>query len=199
MKRCKLLFALAGATVLLSAAATTAPARNLRLSHFFWRATFREARFAGIFGTSVCEITLEGSFHTETIAKVVGSLIGYIDIARAGPCAQGAATILTETLPWHTRYSGFSGRLPAITSFNTNVIGLSYRIREPGGVTCLARSTSAEPVTLNYVSNTGLLTEAVIGGSIRTGGECFGATGSFTGGSNSLTNVFGSRITITLI
>jgi hypothetical protein len=47
------------------------------------------------FFTTRCQVTLEGSLHTRTIAKVQGALIGYITTARLA-CSSGSLTILPE-------------------------------------------------------------------------------------------------------
>jgi hypothetical protein len=180
MKICKLLLAAAGTTVLLGALVSSASARNFSISNQNIRASFREVNFRGAFGETRCQVTLEGSLHSITMEKSIGRLMGYITSAVLGPCAVGTATIHRETLPWHVRYSGFEGPLPNITSLRTHVIGASWSVREPGGFTCSARSSAAEPATGTYHRNTAThrLEEVGIGGTIRT--TCFGASGSFT-------------------
>jgi hypothetical protein len=199
MKLSKLLLAVVGATVLLGALVSTASAGRLSSSSSTLRATFREVRFAGGFGTTICAVTLEGSLHSRTIAKVANALIGYITRAALGSCTQGSATILTETLPWHVRYVGFTGTLPNIGSLITSVSRASFQIREPVfGITCLAASTDARPTTGTYTREAGgALTTAVITGRVPT--NC-GTEGTLEGTSNSLT-VLGAatRITLTLI
>ena len=65
---------------------------------------------------------------------------------KLGACASGSATLLTETLPWHVQYASFAGTLPNITAVRYNIIGFARRIREIIGLTCLFRSTTAEPM-----------------------------------------------------
>jgi hypothetical protein len=201
MKLCKLLLSVAGATVLLGALVGIASARSFSTSSQTLRETFREVGFTGNFGTITCEATLEGSLHTRTIAKVAGSLIGYVTRATQGGCSAFEVTFLTETLPWHVRYLGFQGTLPNITQIRTNVIGLAFLIRESGGITCLARSTATEPATRLYsIAAGGVLTGVELGGSIRTGAECFGTSLALTGRSSSLTTLgTATSITVTLI
>ncbi|HEX7291074.1 MAG TPA: hypothetical protein VF250_08115 [Conexibacter sp.] len=179
MKLCKLLLAVAGATVLLGALVSSASARNLSISNQQLRANFREVRFSGLFGTTVCQVTVEGSLHSRTIAKVVGSLIGYITTVRLGPCSTGTATVLSETLPWHVRYRGFSGTLPNITRIETDVINAAFRVRTPEGFNCLSRSTPEQPSRGEYARNvvSQQITSANIGGTIET--SC-GIPGSFS-------------------
>ena len=74
-----------------------------------------------------CRVTLEGSFHENTFAKVSGSLVGYVTAATvAHPCTGGTAwayngternealgnAVLPGSFPWHLTYEGFDGSLP---------------------------------------------------------------------------------------
>lgn len=200
MRLRKTLLAIAGGTVFLMALAGAASARNLSISNQNLRASWREARFNGVFGNIVCPLTIEGSFHNRTMAKVVGTLTGYVNRAITGPCSVGSATLLTETLPWHSRYSGFTGTLPNITTLTANVIGVSMRVREPSAI-CLARSSAAEPVVIRANrEGAGALTSAEIGGAIKVGVECLEAVGTFASDRGTV-SVQGSttRLTVTLI
>jgi hypothetical protein len=200
MKRCSLLLACMSAVVLLGALVSTASARNIEMSSQVFRGQFREVRFVLPFGSTSCNVTLEGSAHSRSIAKVVGSLMGYVTRADLGPCSTGTATILRETLPWHVRYASFTGTLPNITSARGNIINVSARIREPGGVTCLARSTVTEPVAATLTIGAGVVTGLSLGGSIRVGPECFGATGTLSSDTASPTVLnSATRITVRLI
>lgn len=196
MKLSKLLLATIGAMVLFGALAGSASARSFSSTSQTLRAQFREVRFNGAFGNITCEVTLSGSLHTRTIAKTVGALIGYINAATLGPCREGTATILTETLPWHARYLAFTGTLPNILTIRINVIGAAFRIREPLA-TCLATSSAASPAvgTFNREAG-GVLTSAEIGGTIPT--SC-GIAGTFGSNRGPVTSSEGARITVTLI
>lgn len=151
--------------------ASAASGRSLSLSSQTFRGSYASVEFAGGFGTTTCQLTLEGSLHSRTIEKVPGSLIGYITRAiLRKPCAQGDATILTATLPWHIRYSSFTGTLPDITSVNSTIVGLAFRALEPVfGLGCLARSTPERPVTFTNEKQGGNgFTSSSLGGSIPT-------------------------------
>src|SRR6476659_4031993 len=152
MKLCKLLLASVAATVLLGALVSSASARNFEISEQRIMATFTNVEFHLIGATARCALTIEGSLHTRTMAKVSGSLIGYITRAELGPCASGTATIHQASLPWHVRYSGFAGPLPEINSIITHVIGASFRV-QVGSQNCAATSTATEPVTGAYHRN----------------------------------------------
>jgi hypothetical protein len=106
-----MLTALAGAA--LAVAVGTASARTFSVSNQSVRFTWRSLEFAG-FATIRCPLTLEGSFHSRTIAKVERALIGAI--TRAGfnqaACTGGRfatfnGTTSPNTLPWHIQYEGF--------------------------------------------------------------------------------------------
>jgi hypothetical protein len=203
MKICKLLLAIAGATVLLGALVSAASAGRLEFNSQAIMARWGSVNFNAPFGTTRCQVTLEGSLHSRTMFKQIGSLIGFITRAIRGPCVIGtSATILTETLPWHVRYSGFSGFLPEITSIIVHVIGASFRVREPGGITCLFRSAATQPAVMNFHRDTVThnIIEASLNGTIRTGAECFNVEGSFssTEGVVSVSNS-NERVQISLI
>src|SRR5215216_7887633 len=148
---------------MLAAFVGTANARSLSTSSQTFRAGFDRLDFISAFSLE-CPATLEGSLHSRTIAKVAGNLIGYITRAVLGRCIRGSATILTASLPWHVRYVGFEGTLPAIGRLLTNVSGSQFQIREPTfGITCLA-SGGIPSLTFNREA-AGALTTAEIGGT----------------------------------
>ena len=200
MKICKLLLAAMSATVLLGALTSTASAGRLEIDETRISAMWRDVIFALPFGNTDCEVTLEGTLHSRTMVKTLGTLMGYITRAiLRRPCHAGESTILTETLPWHISYSGFQGTLPEITSIIVHVVGAAFRVREPGGVNCLARSSATRPAvgTFHRDPVTHHIIEVSISGRLPTGIECFGAEGTFSSsegtmsrsGSNSLVSV----------
>jgi len=196
------LLGLLGATLFLGALVGAASARNFSISNQSLRGMWSSVEYALPGATSRCQLTLEGSFHSRTAPKVIGSLVGYITSAILGPCLAGTASILRETLPWHSIYSGFEGTLPNITSIIGHSVGVSARIRESGGIACLYRSSASEPATITLHRNTVTreIAEAGLGGSIRTGIECFGVRGSVTSNSGVITlQGTAARITLSLI
>jgi hypothetical protein len=200
MKIGKLLLAAAGATVLLGALVSSASARNFSISSQRIRSSWREVIFRGGFGETNCPVTLEGSLHTRTMAKVIGTLMGYITSAIVGTCPVGEATILTETLPWHVRYSGFEPRLPEIRSIIIHVIGTSFRVQEAFGLTCLARSTPERPAVGRFHREP--VTHELIGVSISGRLPCEGfGEGTFTSseGTISVQGTTTTRISVSLI
>jgi hypothetical protein len=197
MKLVKSLVAVVGATVLLGALANAASAGSFSISNQTLRATFPRVNFSGGFGTTECAITLEESFHRGTIPKVRGALIGYLTRVTIAPrCIRGSATVLTETLPEHIRYRGFTGFLPSIPRMVSDKTAVHTRIKDPTfGIECLM-SGGTIGLTINREAG-GVLTSVELEGSIPT--SC-GMNASISGTSNSLT-VVGSatRLTLTLI
>jgi len=125
---------------------TTATAAHLRASSALAIIRWAPLRFIAGSNTASCNVTLEGSFHSATIAKVNEALIGNISRASVNSCTGGSATALAETLPWHVRYSGFTGTLPNITGVKLRIISDSFRVQPSGSTVCLARSTVANPI-----------------------------------------------------
>jgi len=138
-----------GATLALAVAVSSASANRLSYSETRFRIIWTSLTFSGSGGGFVitCPVTLEGSFHSATLAKVTGALVAYITRASVeNPgCTEGQATILTESLPWHVTYQGFSGTLPAIAKVRHDLIGAAFQIEAGLGVICLARSSAATP------------------------------------------------------
>jgi hypothetical protein len=201
----KTLAAMAGATIILAAMVGTASAGRLSSSSQTFRGVWNPMVFSGPGVTINCPVTLEGSLHTRTIAKVAESLIGYITraIVGEGACSGGTARTLTETLPWHVRYTSFEGRLPDITGINTRIVLAAFQIRATIfgiPVTCLYRTTAASPALgrFNRTTATGVINSVAAGGSIAGSGGC--PTGTLSGNSAPPTVLNETRtITVTLI
>lgn len=119
------------AALVLALFTSSAFAGRFSLSTQTFTATFTRVDYSGGFGTTECALTIEGSLHSRSMAKVAGALVGYIVRAAHGTCSRGSATILRESLPWHIRYRSFFGTLPSISDLDLTVAGWSARIREP--------------------------------------------------------------------
>jgi hypothetical protein len=142
------------ATIILTATVGSADARILEVSNQQFRITWGAMTFREAANAIQCKVTLEGSFHRRTIAKVSESLIGHITRASSGNCTGGTASPLPETLPWHVRYANFEGALPAINNFGTRIIGMSWRLRYPF-VSCLFGTEVGEPAELKWFREAG--------------------------------------------
>ena len=139
------LLSLAVAVTVLSINAVTASANRISVDDQDFRAvipTFT-AVVEGI-GQVECALTISGSLHSSTYTKTIDSLIGQITSVNVGACTGGEVTVLSETLPWHLTYAGFSGTLPEIAEISINLIGFSAQasLSAAPGVICLARSTT---------------------------------------------------------
>ena len=193
-----------GATVILCAQIGAASARNLSLSNQTFRSTFREMRFIGSGRTLTCAMTLEGSFHARTVAKVLNTLMGFITRAafNEASCLNATFRVRTETLPWHVRYLGFTGTLPNFREVLVNFerFGFDVTAEFVGfSVTCSYRTT---PVRGSFTREAGgALTESRIAGSGLVPDQGFPCgEGALEARSTSLTVLNSTtRITVTLI
>jgi hypothetical protein len=152
MRSTSRLFAVAlGAALLLGHASTVATAGRLSTSTTTLRVAWGPI-FAHRFGTVICEgLTLSGSFHSRTLAKVRGTLIGNVSAATARPVpctagGSGSASLLTERLPWHVAYDSFTGTLPNISGVKLQILGFAVGIRINLIGTCLYRSEGLNPL-----------------------------------------------------
>jgi hypothetical protein len=117
----KLLVVALATSALVAALATAASARNFSITERRIRVVFNPWKYAGTATAVSCRVTLEGSFHCATIAKVLRALIGYISRAtmESETCRSVEPTGITglipqESLPWHVTYEGFIGTLPRV-------------------------------------------------------------------------------------
>lgn len=142
--------------LLLGGLAGLASANKLSSTSTRFRTTYSPFTMIPSFGEIVrCPVTFEGSFHSATITKTAGSLIGYVTNVIVGSCVTGrageksaSARANTETLPWHRQYTSFTGTLPNIGSVISQVLRMSFEIQ--GGafglrVTC-RYDLAAEPL-----------------------------------------------------
>jgi len=155
--------AVSAATLLLALAVTNASANRLSVSGKNLRIVYRSLEFTeeeAALGTVRCPVTLEGSFHSGTIAKVRGALIGHLSrasIGAASSCTGGDATVLSETLPWHIAYQSFSGTLPRISSVRLSLIGVAalIHIRQVFEFFCRVRTTVTNPANAEALVEAG--------------------------------------------
>lgn len=185
-KRSKLLLAGFTAMLVFATAVGTASANRLSISNKAYRVTWSALKFEP--GEVICPVTLEGSFHSNTINKVLRALIGYTSraVVNSAACTGGGATILTETLPWHNQYGGFTGRLPEITGVLLNLVNASFQIRlNFFGITCLAKSTAENPAQgIVQVGAGGVVTGLQANNAVGiplTGGCAFLGSARFSG------------------
>jgi hypothetical protein len=140
-----LLSAAITATALLNVTAT-ASANRLNIDDQAFDIRWSPMTFVAGVGPTRCNLTLLGSFHTATIAKAHGTLIGHITHASVGECNPGvSATMLASDLPWHVQYRGFSGSLPSISSVTIAIIDFAFRFDPDGLPSCLFVTSDEEP------------------------------------------------------
>jgi hypothetical protein len=134
------------ATALLAVCVAAASANRLSTSSTTFRVVWTSLE-AGSGAASVrCPVTIEGSMHATTMAKVAGALVGYVTSGAIGSssCSGGTATIDREALPWHIRYRGFTGTLPNIASVSYGLVGAQVTANV-SGMLCTTRTTEANP------------------------------------------------------
>jgi hypothetical protein len=183
----------------LFAVASIASAERLVLGEGTFRVAWMPMRFAlGEFASISCNATLEGSFHSRTVAKVERSLVGYVTRASLSGCSEPGATVLSETLPWHLQYASFAGTLPNISSIRLRLIGASVGSRFLG-TSCLARSEASAPAILRANrSEASTITSISWEETASIPLSCLGATGRLSGTSSSVTGAGNTRA-ITLV
>jgi len=202
----KVLVAGFSAALLMLVAVSTASAGRLSVSNSRFRITWSPLRFDP--GDLRCNVTLEGSFHSATAQKTVGGLVGHVTKAIIAPpaqCANGEATIVQESLPWHVRYRGFTGRLPRMTGVVVGLVGARLRAHiNTLGATCEITGTVENPgIGIVLTNEEGTITGDRVdeSSSIPLLGFCaiFGTEGAYTGtGAVTLLNA-ATRITVRLI
>ena len=144
----RLLLTSLAATAMLAMAVSNASAGRLSIdtkeNRIVWsRLTLNNT--AG-FRAVLCQVTLEGSFHSNTIQKTPRALIGYISRAQVNTCTNGNATIDQESLPWHLTYEGFTGTLPRIETLRILLVRASFLI-SLGELICRAVTTTTDNAT----------------------------------------------------
>lgn len=172
----RLPLSLAAAIVMLVTGA--AHGGNLSFSNQTIRATWPTFTATPQGGVPVirCPVTMEGTLHSRTFMKSLGSLIGHITRAVMGrPCVGGTGWIyngtevnevlrftLANSLPWPVYYEGFTGVLPDITGINVAITRsqLLYRatfftITE----LCIYRSTTEAAGRAILIVSRGRITE----------------------------------------
>jgi len=184
----KLALTAALATVALTATMGVASANRLSIDDQDFDIRWARLNFTGAGGSInvSCEVTLLGRFHSATITKTRGSLIGFIDHVSVNTpgCVGGQGIPLTEALPWHVRYDSFTGTLPRITTVRLALVGARFLITA-SGTTCTATTTETNPAFgTGAVSATGQITSLAASGSIPLSGPflcSLASPGSFSG------------------
>jgi hypothetical protein len=149
-KRARNAFVVLLALGLVAVTGTVASARNFSVDERSFYMRWSLFRFQESGGSNAeCPVTLEGSFHAWTMAKVRTVLVGFMDGATMGTCSLNSAGFLTSTLPWHIQYEAFTGALPSIGRLRLQINEAAIWIREGFfGSRCLAVARATELLKL---------------------------------------------------
>jgi len=157
------------AALLLSAAISTAGARSLSVSSQTIRATWSRLGFNDeSLGLSIgCHLTLEGSFHSRTIAKVSRALIGAITrVDVFTERCTGGFVKGKPPFPWHITYESFIGTLPNISSVRLLLARFRYLLIVPGLGTCEYGTSTDNVISAANLNASGEITNlAPVAGS----------------------------------
>jgi hypothetical protein len=165
------------AAILLAVATGSASATRLFVDDVDFRIAWGGLRFTTGGTTVACPVVLNGEFHSHTIFKRPGSLIGIISQAEVNgaQCANGIAEELPETLEWHVQYDSFTGRLPNITGIGVLIEGASF-LMSFGVSVCLFFSEAEEPMKGHFVLNGGTVVSFIAEEEPAIGVFDFGAS-----------------------
>jgi hypothetical protein len=149
--RCAL--AALSAAILLGLAVSAASAGNYEIlnGERGYRIAWRSLEFANNAGLEKirCPVTIEGSFHSRTVAKVEKALIGHVTRAKVKveSCTGGRVRLYGESLPWQLQYGAFEGTLPNIIAIYTRTVGERFSIepRHEIPITCIGTTSNARP------------------------------------------------------
>lgn len=194
------------AVLLLASGLSAASARNFELSTQRIRVTWSRLEFGTSLFTLRCQATLEGSFHSRTVAKVAGTLIGAITRVNIKSESCGEIRTAVRALPWHITYEGFTGTLPNIASVRLLLLRflLDFIVF---GLTC-SYGTATDNLTFSAALNAAReVTELspVVGrnrGHLLAGGEfCPGELSLVSAGGDGLVRELNTttRVSVTLI
>jgi len=190
---------------LLATAVSTASANNLAVSNQNVRASWRSLEFVSALVTIRCPVTLEGSLHSRTIAKVAGALVGAVTrvAIKNESCTNGTARV--SNFPWHITYESFGGRLPNIAEVNLLLSRFRFQLTVPGFCTNGEYGTATDNITgAAAVEARGALTtltpiEGRNTATLVAAREFCPATGRLRGEGNITVLNSTARITVTLI
>jgi hypothetical protein len=147
------------AALLLASAVSAASASNLSIEPQNIRTTWSSLEFVSPIVTVRCPVTLEGSFHSRTMPKVMRLLIGAVTrvTIKRDSCREGEASI--TGLPWHITYEGFAGTLPRITAIRLLLSRFLFNINRPLG---LARTCKYGTATDNVSGDASINPELLV-------------------------------------
>jgi hypothetical protein len=142
------------AALLLASAVGTASAGRLSISNQQFRVNWSRLEFISEGQDARCQVTLEGSFHSRTINKTPGALIGAITKinVKTESCEGSADARPARAPPWHVTYEAFTGTLPNPTRIRLLMQRFQFDIIGAFGVTC-RMGTATDNVTGEAILN----------------------------------------------
>ena len=141
-----------------------ASANRLSMSESSFEMVWESITFTieGGMGGPECALTLSGSFHSRTLSKTTGLLVGLVPDRQLEPeeCDNGgnARIAVLPGLAWHLRYRSFSGTLPTVASVSFDVVGAEFGW-DLNGIQCLASVTQEQPLPLTATVARGVLVD----------------------------------------
>jgi hypothetical protein len=199
------LVATLAAALLLATATSSATARILSFSNQNIRITWSSLEFASV-ATVRCRVTLEGSFHARTVAKVRGTLIGALTRMAVDTenCTGGRGRPRTELLPGHITFEGFRGALPTIDSVYALISRVRFQIICSGIATCdYGTSTTNITGAITTEGSGGITGLAPVTGRniavLHTGTAFCPGTGTFAGTASVMLLGTTNRVSVSLI
>lgn len=163
------------ASLMLAAVVSTATANRISVSNRNIRSVFRELTLSAEGGGTeiICPVTLEGTFHSNTIVKTVGSLIGYVTraIVQTDRCnGFGKARVNNASLPWHLKYEGFLEVLPN-PILRITLVNAEFTVEPILGANCVYRGNARGRIS-RTATNTILTADETLGIARIAGTVC---------------------------
>lgn len=200
--------ALAGlaATLLLGLAANPTYAGRLSLTARTFKIAWPRLELTDETSTAraICPVTLQGSFHSTTLRKTVGAVLGYATRHETGRCSVGEAELERGISGvWSIQYVGFTGTLPRISGFTVKIVEVHYSFRAFNNEVCGYFEIGAEqPKGTFQIEASARITGFVLDTTVflpRTGLNFFCPQRSAQRGTATVTTVTGGELGVHLI
>lgn len=170
MKSIKVSIGMLLAAITLAGCVSAASATRLSITSRSIRAVWSSLEFSTGASPWRCRLTLEGTLHESTFAKIAASLIGYVTAAQIGHPCSGAQMwvyngtevneVLTGTFsssfPWHITYEGFNGTLPTPSGIRILILLARFMLAARFlGITILCAYRTSPTQNLTGIANLG--------------------------------------------
>jgi len=200
--------ALAGiaATLLLGLAANPTFAGRLSLTARTIKIVWPRLEFNDETGTAraTCPVTLQGSFHSSTMRKTVGAVLGYVNGHETGRCSFGEAEFERGISGvWSIQYVGFTGTLPSLSGFTVKIVGVKYWFTAFNNEICTYYEAGSEQVKGTFqIEERARITGFALDTMVflpKTGLQFFCPARSRQRGTGTVTTVTGGELGVHLI